>query len=96
MDEDDRAEIRAAYVDAKAIGSVAIAGVVSVCAVLLRKGHITPGELSEVNDFMVAAVERSEASPHMQANLHEAIGHQFSALVAALDRTGTIPPTQEG
>ena len=84
MDEADREEIRAAHKDNAAIASVAIMGVVGICTELAKANFFTVPQVSRIHDFMVASIEGSGATESLQAHLHEALAHQFSALVAGL------------
>lgn len=70
--------------DAIAPGTVAIAGLVGLCNELADAGVLGRRAIARISEFMVASTEASEASPKMQADLHEAFAHHFSTLHSRL------------
>ena len=66
--------------DAIAPGTVAIAGVVALATELAMAGVLDRSAVSRISEFMIASTERSQASPELQAQLHEAFAHHFSNL----------------
>lgn len=77
MDQSER-------LDALAAGSVAIAGVMGILNVLAVRGAIDAREVKAVGDFMLDATARSQASPELQAHLHEAICEHLLVLLDAM------------
>jgi len=82
MDEGER-------LDVIAPGTFAIAGLMGLLATLARSGAISRADVVGIGDFMLAATDRSQATPQMQAHLHEALSHHLSTLLRELDEPGT-------
>lgn len=73
--------------DAIAPGTVAIAGVMAICNVLAAKGIFERADIDNIGEFMLGAVDRSEATPQMQAHLQQALSHHLATLLDAMGRT---------
>ena len=73
------------YRDAIAAGTVALAGVFAICSILARQRIFDRGDIDTFDTFIAAAIAKSQASPAMQADLHQALAHHMLPIVRLLD-----------